>query len=128
MAISGGFLLFIPVTFFCSGIIKYTLGFEGFPFPFEIFYSTDSMKDIWNIVSPVIFLGSLLLAFCLNLFPFLDFDLTNKDASLISSIRYQSSSGNWTILLASITVAILMLGYVATENVAEHAIQSVILD
>lgn len=128
MAISGGLLLILPVTFFLTGIIKYTLAFDGFPFPFEIFYSTEFIKGLWNIVSPIIFLGSLVLAFGLNLFPFLDFDLTNKDASLISSIRYQGSGWNWTILLVSITVATLMLGYVATESVAEHAIQSVILD
>lgn len=123
MAITGGFLLILPVSFLTVGVIKYTMGFNSFPDPFEMLYTTDALATIWNTISPVIFIGSLAIAFGLNLFPFLDFDLANKEDSLLSSIRYQGNGWNWTILLMSLCLIVLMLGYAAAENIAEHAVK-----
>lgn len=122
MTAAGTLLFIFPGGFLSVGVFKYSLDVEWYPDPFALIQSS-FFASIWDLASPFLLLGSLVLAIFLNLFPFLDIHLENKSSSLSSSIRYQGGTWNWAILLTALLVLGLMCGYVISENIAEHSIQ-----
>lgn len=123
MVAAGTLLLILPATFLSVGVFKYSIDINWYPDPFAFLQKNSLLAPIWDAASPFILLGSLVMAICLNLFPFLDVHLANKSSSLSSFIRYQGNSWNWAILLTALLVLGLMCGYAISENIAEHAIQ-----
>jgi len=121
-AMAGALLMIIPVSFILVMTVKYSLGYKAFPNPFEALYATQDLLQTWNLVSPFLFLGSLLLALGLNLLPFLDLKISTGSNLLLSRVGYRGNAWNRMVVVLSVLVIAAMLGYVTVENIAEHAI------
>lgn len=126
MAAAGAVLLTLPVSFFLTGVLKYSLGINAIPDPFALFYTSAGMLRVWNVVSPLLFLGSMLLALGLNLLPFLDLDLdlAGGKRGFFSRVRYHGSGWNRAVVIISLAVLCGMAGYVAVEHIAGYAVRA----
>lgn len=115
MASLGILMIFVPVMFMVTNIIKYTLGFEAFPNLFDVFQLNESFGNLFNNLSPFLFFSGLILGSIINLIPFLDISLSigkhNKFA-----VMYSGGWQNTTIwLTASLSFGIMLL-YALAEN------------
>jgi hypothetical protein len=69
LASIGFVLLLAPLYFVSASLLKYELG-VGFLFdPLEAFLSVAGRREVFNLISPVVFLGGLGLALALNITP-----------------------------------------------------------
>lgn len=125
MAFTGIALLLLPLSFFAVNVLQYELGFTHIFNPFDYLFKVDFIQT----VSPAVFLGGLGMAGFLNLFPFIDLDVRQNDTGFLSSLRYSGNCWNGLILGISLLLLGLMVGYVAIENISEHAVQmSMVVD
>ncbi len=115
MAIIGASLITVPLLFVLINVLRYNLGFEFIPDPFDVFKSNKSLKSVFNTLSPFIFLSSLIIGFSINLFPFLNTDLVlGKKPAL--SIEFHGDTKNTGVLFFAGSAVFIMLLYSLVEN------------
>ncbi|MEQ9264352.1 MAG: helix-turn-helix transcriptional regulator [Balneolaceae bacterium] len=115
MASLGLLMIFIPLLFIGTNIIKYTLGFEGFPNLFDVFKLDESLGNLYNNLSPFLFFSGLILGTLLNLIPFLDISMSIGKENKIQ-VAY---SGGWENTIVWLTASLsfgIMLLYALAEN------------
>lgn len=111
-------LLLAPLYFVSASLLKYGLGI-GFVFDsMEAFLSVAQRRDVFNLVSPVIFLGGLGLALALNTYSFLSLNLGREDRVLVSTVRLEMKLANILVAAASAMLLLTLVGYVFLENFA----------
>lgn len=115
MASLGLLMAVIPVLFILSNIIKYVFGFESFPNIFDILTFNESVKTLFNDVSPFLFFSGLILASLLNLFPFLDIEISIGKRNSFR-FTYHGSWVNTVLWMVGITSFGIMLLYALAEN------------
>lgn len=116
LAVIGFVLLLAPLYFVSASLLKYGLGI-GFLFdPLEAFLSVAGRREIFNLISPVVFLGGLGLALALNIYAVTGFNVIREDGTIVSTVRVKL--GLWNIAVAAVSVLLLMtlVGYVFLEN------------
>ena len=118
LAVIGFVLLLAPLYFVSASLLKYWLG-VGFLFdPLEAFLSVAGRREVFNLISPVVFLGGLGLALALNLYAVTRLNFSREEGTIVSTVRVKL--GLWNIAVAAVSVLLLatLVGYVLLENFA----------
>ena len=116
LAVVGLVLLLAPLYFVSASLLKYGLGI-GFLFdPLEAFLSVAGRRNVFNVVSPIVFLGGLSLALALNIYAVARLNISWEDGTIVSTVRIKL--GLWNIAVAAVSVLLLvtLVGYAFLEN------------
>ena len=111
-------LLLAPLFFVTASLLKYGLGI-GFLFdPLEDFLSEPGRRQVFNLISPIAFLGGLGLAVAANLYAVLRLSVGREDGALVSTVRLEVKVANIAIILVSSALLVILVGYAFLENFA----------
>ncbi len=118
LAGTGFVILLAPLYFVSASLLKYGLGI-GFLFgPLDrAFLSDPESLHVFNLVSPVVFLGGLFLALALNACAVLRLSIGKEDGALVSTVRLRIKFLNITVAASSFLLLGMLMGYVFLENV-----------
>lgn len=112
----GLIFILLPLYFTTAAILKYEFGI-GFLFdPLDAYLSNPQRLHIFNLISPIVFLGGLLLALGLNLFAVFGANFRQGSAAILSAVRERNRFLNVAIVLMSGLLLTTLLGYVFLEN------------
>lgn len=118
LAGTGFVLLLAPLYFVSASLLKYGLG-VGFLFdPLEFFLSEPGRRHVFNLASPVVFLGGLLLALALNGYSFVRFGVGREDHAIVGTARLEMKLANIAVSIVSLLLLGTLVGYVFFENFA----------
>jgi hypothetical protein len=118
LAFIGFVLLLAPLYFVSASLLKYGLG-VGFLFdPLEAFLSVAGRRVVFNVVSPLVFLGGLGLALALNTYAVTRLDFSREDGTIVSTVRVRLGLWNIAIAVVSILLLVTLVGYAFLENFA----------
>jgi hypothetical protein len=116
LAWAGLALLAAPLFFVGASLLKYELGI-GFLFdPLDNFLSDPQRLRVFNLISPVVFLGGLGLALALNAYAVLRLDVGREDGAIVGTVRLEVRY--WNIAVAAVSLLLLgtLVGYFFLEN------------
>ena len=82
---------------------------------FDAFLARPLSRHAFNLVSPPLFLGGLVLAIILNLYPFVRLDLRNYEI-VISLGQIKRNIVNFVVVGTSSLIFAVLLGYAILEN------------
>ena len=111
-------LLLAPLYFVSASLLKYGLGVGLLFDPLEAFLSVAQRRDVFNLVSPVVFLGGLGLALALNSYSVLRLNVGREDGAVVSTLRLEVKLLNLTVMAVSAALLAILVGYVFFENFA----------
>jgi len=118
MAGLGVALLLAPLYFVSASLLKYGLG-VGFLFdPLEFLLSEPGRRYVFNLVSPVVFLGGLGLALALNTYSVLRLNVGREEDAIVSTVRLEVKLLNLAMIAVGSLLLVTLLGYVFLENFA----------
>lgn len=105
-----------PLLFVSASLLKYGLGI-GFMFdPLEALLSEPGRRDIFNLISPVVFLGGLFVVLALNLWAILRLSVGREDGAVVSTVRLEVKYANLAVILVSCALLVTLVGYAFLEN------------
>jgi hypothetical protein len=110
LAWAGLALLSAPLFFVAASLLKYELGIGSLFDPLEVFLSDPQRLRIFNLVSPVVFLGGLSLALALNAYAVLQLNVGREDGAVVGTVRLEARFWNIAVM------AVSLLGYFFAEN------------
>jgi uncharacterized membrane protein YidH (DUF202 family) len=114
-----GLVLSAPALFFVSvSLLKFGFGVDQ---PFNLLEGILSNPDqfhLFNVISPFIFVGGLLVAVLLNLYPQLEMQLRRDQRKLVATITAEASPINLVVVMLGCLLLLILFGYVALENLA----------
>ena len=120
LAVVGFVLLLAPLYFVSASLLKYGMGI-GFLFdPLEAVLTVAGRREVFNLVSPVVFLGGLCLALALNVYAVLRFHVSREDGAIVSTVRVTPGLSNIAVAVASVLLLVALVGYVILENFTYH--------
>ncbi len=114
----GFVLLLAPLYFVPASLLEYGLGI-GFLFdPLDrAFLSDPESLHVFNLVSPVVFLGGLVLALALNTYAVRRLNISREDGALVSTVRLRIKFLHIAVAASSSLLLGMLMGYVFLENV-----------
>jgi hypothetical protein len=116
LAVLGFVLLLAPLYFVSASLLKYGLG-VGFLFdPLEAVLSVAGRREVFNLVSPVVFLGGLSLAMALNVYAVVRFDINREGGTIVSTVRVTPGLWNIAVAVVSVMLLVTLVGYAFLEN------------
>ena len=117
LAAIGFVLLLAPLYFVSASLLKYGLG-VGFIFdPLDrTFLSDPERLHVFNLISPVVFLGGLVVALALNACAVLRLNISKEDGALVSTVRLRITFLNITVAASSFLLLGMLMGYVFLET------------
>jgi hypothetical protein len=116
LALAGVALLSAPLFFVAASLLKYELGI-GFLFePLEALLSDPQRLRVFNLVSPVVFLGGLGLALALNAYAVLRLNVGREDGAIVGTVRVQVRFWNIAVTAVSLLLLVTLVGYFFVEN------------
>jgi hypothetical protein len=116
LALAGLVLLSAPLFFVVASLLKYELG-VGFLFdPLEALLADPGRQHVFNLVSPVVFLGGLLLALALNAYAVLRLDVGREDGVIVGTVRLETRFWNIGVAGVSLLLLVTLVGYFFAEN------------
>jgi hypothetical protein len=116
LAVLGFVLLLAPLYFVSASLLKYGLG-VGFLFdPLEAVLSVAGRREVFNLVSPVVFLGGLSLAMALNVYAVVRFDINREDGTIVSTVTVTPGLWNIAVAVVSVMLLVTLVGYAFLEN------------
>ena len=116
LAAVGAVLLLAPLYFVGASLMKYGLG-VGFLFdPMEAVLSVAGRREVFNLVSPVVFLGGLCLALALNVYAVTRLEVGREDGTIVSTVRITPGFWNIAVAVSSILLLVTLVGYAFLEN------------
>jgi hypothetical protein len=89
--------------------------------PFSLFESmlaTPERLRLFNIISPVVFVGGLLLGVIMNLYPQLEMQFRLDQGRLVATITAKAKPLNLAIVIFGCLLLASLFGYVVLENLA----------
>jgi hypothetical protein len=111
-------LLLAPLYFVSASLLKYGLGI-GFLFdPLQALLSDPQRLHVFNIVSPIIFLGGLGLAVALNAYAVLQPNIGREDGAVVCTVRLRIKPFNMVVIVVSCALLVTLVGYAFLENFA----------
>jgi hypothetical protein len=117
LAGAGLILLLSPLFFVAASLLKYELGI-GFLFdPLEALLSDPERLRVFNLVSPVVFLGGLLLALILNAYAVLRLNVGREDGAIVSTVRLETKFWNIAVVAVGLLLLATLVGYIFVENI-----------
>jgi hypothetical protein len=110
-------LLALPATFLTLVVLKYYLG-VGYPFDAleGVFVAGGWQLELFNSVSPLLFLGGLLLAVALNAAAMVRGSLSLADDGVTGSLTVRPRLANLVVILAAGLMLVTFAGYGLAEN------------
>jgi hypothetical protein len=118
MAVIGFVLILAPLYFVGASLLKYGLG-VGFLFdPLEAVLSVAGRREVFNLVSPFVFLGGLCLALALNVYAITRFDLRWEEGAIVGALRLKLGLWNISVAVVSTMLLVTLVGYAFLENFA----------
>ncbi len=116
LALAGVALLSTSLFFVAASLLKYELGI-GFLFdPLEALLSDPQRLRVFNLVSPVVFLGGLGLALALNAYAVLRLNVGREDGAIVGTVRVQVRFWNIAVTALSLLLLVTLVGYFFVEN------------
>ncbi len=116
LAVAGFIPLLAPLYFVSASLLKYELGI-GFLFnPLEAFLAVSQRRDTFNLISPMVFLGGLLLALALNAYALLQLDVGKEDGVVVGTVKLRIKFLNLAVAAGSTLLLVTLVGYVFLEN------------
>jgi hypothetical protein len=92
---------------------------EGFGFrSFSAFMAEPQQRQIFNLISPIVFLGGLAAALLLNALAIAELDLRWQDSRLVTTLAIQPRTPNVALIVATALLLALFVGYALAENYA----------
>jgi hypothetical protein len=88
--------------------------------PLEAVLSVAGRREVFNLVSPVAFLGELCLAEALNVYAVARFDISREDGTIVSTIRVTPGLWNIAVAVVSILLVATLTRYALLENLTHH--------
>lgn len=114
----GFLLLSAPLYFVSASLLKYGLGM-GFLFdPLEAFLSVAQRRDVFNLVSPILFLGGLGLAVALNAYSVMRLNVGREEGAVVGTMRLEVKLLNLAVIAVGSLLLATLLGYAFLENFA----------
>jgi len=120
LAVVGFVLLLAPLYFVSASLLKYGLGVALMFDPLEAVLSLLRRREVFNLVSPLVFLGGLGLALALNVFAVTRFNVSREDGTIVSTVRVAPELWNIAVAVVSILLLVTLLGYDFLENFPYH--------
>ena len=110
-------LLLAPLFFVSASLLKYGLGIGILFDPLDKALMSDpAILRVFNLVSPVVFLGGLGLALVLNVYAVLQFNFSREDGTIVSTVRLEAKFWNLAVALLSVVLLSTLVGYFFLEN------------
>jgi hypothetical protein len=108
-----------PALFFiAASLLKYNFGVSQ-PFTlFESMLATPEQAHLFNIISPIVFVGGLLMGVIVNLYPQIEMQLRRDQGKLVATITAEVKPINLAIVILGCLLLATLFGYVALENLA----------
>lgn len=112
-------LLLAPLFFVSASLLKYGLGIGLFFDPLDRAFMSDPERlRIFNLLSPLVFLGGLGLALALNVFAVVRLNISREDGTIVSTVRLQIKFLNIAVVAMSFLLLVALVGYAFLENFA----------
>jgi len=115
-AVVWGLLLAAPAALFLLASVLNELGVSLLYAPIEAFASGPQRQQIFNLVSPVVFLGGIATALLLNFLAVAQLDLRWEQKRLVSTVTIVPRTLNVTLILAVGLMLASFVGYAFVEN------------
>jgi hypothetical protein len=116
LALAGLVLLLAPLFFVAASLLKYELGI-GFLFdPLDAFLSDPGSQYVFNLISPVVFLGGLVLALVLNAYAVVRLNVGREDGAIVGTVRLEVRFWNIAVAALSLLLLVTLVGYFVAEN------------
>jgi hypothetical protein len=109
-------LLLAPLFFVSASLLKYGLGIGLLFDPLEAFLSVAQRRDVFNLITPFVFLGGLVLSLALNTYAVLRLNISREDGAVVSTVRLRMKFINITIAAMSSLLLVTLVGYAFLEN------------
>jgi hypothetical protein len=116
LAWAGLALLSAPLFFVAASLLKYELGIGSLFDPLEVFLSDPQRLRIFNLVSPVVFLGGLSLALALNAYAVLQLNVGREDGAVVGTVRLEARFWNIAVMAVSLMLLVTLVDYFFAEN------------
>ena len=114
-----GLGLVAPALFFVlASVLKYNFGVSQ---PFDLFegmLATPDRLRLFNLISPFIFVGGLLVGVIVNLYPQMEMQIRRDHGRLVATITAEAKPINLAIVILGCLLLVTLFGYVAVENLA----------
>lgn len=120
LAFVGLVLLLTPLYFVSASLLKYGLGVGSLFYPLETVLSVAGRREVFNLVSPIVFLGGLSLALALNVYAVTRFDASRQGGTIVSTVRVTPGLWNIVVIAASALLLATLLGYAFLENFTHY--------
>ena len=117
-AIVFGLVLLAPATFFLLANILNELGVGFLYAPLDALTSEPHRQQIFNLVSPILFLGGLAGALLLNALAIAEMDLRWDRTRLVSTLTVEPRIANVVLIVAVSLILATLLAYGFVENYA----------
>jgi hypothetical protein len=114
-----GLGLSAPALFFAvASLLKSNFGVNQ-PFSlFESMIATPERLCLFNIISPVVFVGGLLVGVIVNLYPQIEMQFRRDQGRLVATITAEAKPINLAIVILGCLLLALLFGYVTVENLS----------
>lgn len=83
---------------------------------YEQFAANREAFRVFNLLSPVVFLGGSALAVALNIIPILRFNIRREDGEVVAAVRFKASLPNVLVAGLGLLVLAFLLAYIVGEN------------
>jgi hypothetical protein len=118
LAVIGFVLLLAPLYFVSASLLKYGLGIGVLFDPLEAVLSVSGRRAVFDLVSPVVFLGGLGIALALNVYAVTRFDVGKENGTIVSTVRVTPVLWNIAVAGVSVLLLVTLVGYAFLENFA----------
>ena len=116
LAWAGSTLVSAPLFFVTASLLKYELGI-GFLFdPLEALFADPGRQHVFNLVSPVVFLGGLGLALVLNAYAVVRLNVSREDGVIVGTVRLRTRFWNIAVAGVSLLLLVTLVAYFFAEN------------
>jgi hypothetical protein len=113
---AGLILLSAPLFFVSASLLKYELGIAFLFDPLEALLSEPGRRQMFNLISPVVFLGGLGLALALNAHAVLRLNVGKEDGTIVGTVRLEVRFWPILVVAASLLLLVTLVGYFFAEN------------
>jgi hypothetical protein len=106
-----------PLFFVAPSLLKYELGI-GFlfdPLGRALMSDPNSLR-LFNLVSPIVFLGGLVLALVLNAYAVLRLNVGREEGVVTSTVNLEAGFWNIAVVAVSLLLLVTLVGYFCAEN------------
>jgi len=116
-ALVGFILIVFPLFFVTANILKFELGIGILYNVLDNYvYSKPAIFRIFDDLSPPIFIGGLLFAILLNLYPIFRYKIKKGSSASFRQIALQENPVNFVIVFSSLVILLTIAAYLFAEN------------